>query len=182
MGESGQDFKQTLSKVVQDRINQANGRLKAANVGVAIQPIGKRLYLQATLPPRPGRKTTRHRQQRIALGIHVNPAGVSLAEKEARKVGALVDCGQFDWEPYLKGTALQPVTVADWLTRFEAEFRETMKPVTWKTDYRNAFVKLPPDELLTTDLLKSVLVTTEANTRTRRRCSLAFPVWLSSVA
>ncbi len=70
------------------RIEQANGRLKAANVGVAIEQSGNRLYLRATLPPKPG--ATRHEpyQQRISLssqGIRANPIGIKEAEAEARK-------------------------------------------------------------------------------------------------
>jgi integrase len=160
---------------MQDRISLANARLKNARVGVSIQQMGDRLYLQATLPPRPDRPDkTRSYQQRIALSIHSNPAGLALAEKEARKVGALLDCKQFSWEPYLKGEALKPQNVGDWLTRFEAEYRETVKPITWKSDYQTPFRKLDSDKPLTADHLRETLFRTQPNSKTRRRCTLAF--------
>ena len=34
-----------------ERINQANGRLRAAKIGATIYQVGNRLYLRATLPP-----------------------------------------------------------------------------------------------------------------------------------
>jgi integrase len=174
MPKTEQESKQTLSKVFLDRLAKANGRLKAANVGVSVERIGKSLYLVATLPPRPGSHKTRAHQQRIATGWRINAASIELAEKEARKVGALVDCEEFSWEPYLKGTALEPKTVSDWVTRFTAEFQETVAPITWKKDYHNAFVKLPADEPLTVELMKEVLRDVKQHSRTRRRCALAF--------
>ncbi|MEP0959442.1 hypothetical protein [Microcoleus sp. FACHB-1515] len=79
--------------MIEGKISQANGRLKTAAVGVRIEAKGDRLYLRATLPPRPGSSQQRAYQQRIALHYRANPYGVSLAEKEARKIGALIDCG-----------------------------------------------------------------------------------------
>jgi hypothetical protein len=72
---------------VSGRIAQANGRLKASWVRVTVQQTGDKLYLQATLPPKPDSEKTKPYQQRIALGIGAHVRGVSLAEKEARKVG-----------------------------------------------------------------------------------------------
>ncbi len=155
------------------RINQANGRLKAGNLGVAMQQIGGKLYLQATLPPKPDSSKTKPFQQRIALGLPANPAGVSLAEKEARKVGGLIASGEFSWQPYLvKGRRAD--TVGEWIARFEADVRETVKPVTWRSDYENPFKKLPGDQPLTIALLTSVLETIPDNSRLRKRCACTF--------
>ena len=109
------------------RIAQANGRLKAAKVGVQIQRVNGRLYLRSTFPPRPGSSKGTPHQQRLALGYHANPYAVSQAEKEARKVGALLDCGDFDWLPYLNErsiTPLLPQSVNHWVDRFEASYRD----------------------------------------------------------
>jgi len=76
--------------MIEGKLSQANGRLRAANVGVTIRQKGNHLYLRATLPPRPGSDRVQPFQQRIALGYHANPAGLKLAE-EARKIGALLD-------------------------------------------------------------------------------------------
>lgn len=156
------------------KIAQANGRLKAANVRVRLDQIGHKLYLQATLPPKPGSKGVAHYQQRIALGVNASPAGVSLAEKEARKVSALLDCKQFTWEPYLNATHRVPSRVSEWLTRFELEVRPTVSEITWRTDYHDALVRLDPDAPLTLELLEKAIDSTKPNSRTRKRVCQAF--------
>lgn len=152
-----------------DKINQANGRLKSARVRARIQRIGGRLYLQATLPPKPDSTETRNHQQRIALGISASPAGVSVAEREARKVSALLDCREFDWTPYLTPQHRQPETVGDWVERFEQEFKESVSETTWKTDYREVFIKLDEEKPLTIDLLEREILRTEPDSRSRKR-------------
>ena len=83
--------------MIEGRLAQANGRLKASNVGVSIETRGNRLHLRATFPPKPDSDKEKSSQQRLMLGFHANPAGLKLAEQEARKVGALLDCRQFSW-------------------------------------------------------------------------------------
>lgn len=100
----------------QGRLNQANGRLVSGKVGVKIEVKGNRLYLRATLPPKPDSPKRQPHQQRLALGYYANPAGISLAEAEARKVGALLDCKEFSWEPYLKASG-QALTITHWIER-----------------------------------------------------------------
>lgn len=154
---------------MEGKINQANGRLKTANVRVRIKARGNKLYLQATLPPKPGSDKVKAYQQEIALGVSASPAGVSLAEKEARKVSALLDCKQFDWTPYLSPQQKPPETVGEWLQRFELEFRPTVSEITWDTDYREVFIKLDESKLLTVDLCVRQISRTEPNSRSRKR-------------
>ncbi len=45
---------------MEGRISQANGRLKAARVGVSIEAKGNRLYLRATFPLGMGARTQVH--------------------------------------------------------------------------------------------------------------------------
>ncbi len=166
------DFRQGLVMTeIDGRIAQANGRLKAGRVGVAIERVHNRLYLRATLPPRPGANRKAVHQQRMALGIHANPAGVGLAEKEARKVGALLDCGEFDWTPYQRpGAGLhQAGSVGDWVTRFEAAYRPTVSGVTWKTDYERVFAQLDASAMLTPELLETAVLRFPVESRQRRR-------------
>ncbi|CBN58290.1 MULTISPECIES: hypothetical protein [Kamptonema] len=160
----------------EDKLDQLNQRLKAACVGVAVEASGSRLRLRATLPPKPGSTKPFPHQQRISLGYHKNPAGLALAEKEARKVGALLDCKQFSWEPYLPAVAPQRGTVREWIEKFTLwrSQNNPVKPVSWKTDYEQPFKRLPPDAILTTDLLNKTISQTKPNTRTRRRYCLAY--------
>lgn len=157
------------------RISQANGRLKNAQVGVQIEQRGNRLILRATLPPRPNSSKTEPFQQRITLGYHANPAGLKLAEQEARKIGALLDCGEFDWSVYVKTESRNNVqTIGDWIRRFEADYftrrrRSPQSETTWKDDYIKVFKTLPSEAMLTIELLKEAIDRTEADSRTRRR-------------
>ncbi|MBD2088890.1 site-specific integrase [Microcoleus sp. FACHB-1515] len=157
---------------ISGKIAQANGRLKSGRVGVRIEQIGEKLYLQATLPPRPTSRKTKPHQQRISLGVGAHPAGVKLAENEARIVGALLDAGKFEWTPYLKGKFKPAQSVGEWVERFEAAHRSKMAAVTWRSDYQEVFNSLPIDRPLTVELLQKAIEATPENTRTRRRWCL----------
>lgn len=159
---------------INPKINQANGRLKAAKAGVTILQRGDRLYLQAVLPPRPNSGKSLACQQQIALGIHANAVGVSLAEKEARKLGYLRDSKEFGWELYYPKVAQKTETIADWLAKFEQSKRAVICSTTWKTDYQRPFGTLPGGELITSELLLGAIAKTTPNTRQRRRFCLAF--------
>lgn len=172
MAELEREFSQELGKGIDGRISAANGRLRAANMRTHLERIGRKLYLRATLPPKPDSQKLNPFQQRIPLKIAANPAGISLAEKEARKVSALLDCGEFSWEPYLTTRGDSPQTVGDWVDRFAAEYRDQVEAITWRSDYEKVFRRLPMDEPLSEPLLKRVLLATKSNTRTRRRFSL----------
>lgn len=157
---------------ISGRIAQANGRLKNARVGVRIEQRCDKLILQATLPPRPNSNRTKPHQQRISLGVGAHPAGVKLAENEARIVGALLDAGKFDWTPYLNGKSKPARIVAEWIDRFAAEHQAQMAAVTWRSDYQEVFNALPIDRPLTVELLQRAIEATPENTRTRRRWCL----------
>lgn len=167
-----------MESTIEGRINQANGRLKAAKVGVSIEPNGGRLRLRATSPPKPGHAATKPHQQRISLGFHANPAGLKLAEAEARKIGALLDCGEFDWSPYISNH-VAPQTVGDWVAKYEVNYfnrraRNPKSETTWKHDYAQVFGELPSDELLTCELLLTAISTKAPDTRQRKRIVEAY--------
>lgn len=155
----------------QARLAQANTRLKTAKVGVTIEVSGKRLCLRGTFPPKASTKQYPH-QQRLYLGIHANPAGLKLAEQEAKRVGLLLDAEEFDWELYGQGQTCQ--TVGDWVARFEEDYftrrqRTPKTETTWRDDYLKALGKLPPDAVLTVALLRETIEATKPDTRTRKR-------------
>lgn len=160
------------------RIAQANGRLKAANVGVLIERVGQRLRVRATLPSKPGSTQQLPSQQRISLGVRANPAGLKVAEAEARKIGALVDCREFDWTPYLKGVRITPKTCRDWVEQFEGDYfqrrsRNYKTQTTWNGDYLKVFKRLPGEQPLTLDLVRELVLKTKPDTKTRKRCCMA---------
>ncbi len=163
---------------INEKINQANHRLKLAQVGVSIVQLGNRLYLQATLPPKPNSHRTKRHQQRIALHFYANPAGVQQAEKEARKVGALVACKEFDWAPYLKPDEPEPERVNEWVEKFKENYfiRRPSNPktqTTWKTDYQDVFRQLPQEQPLTSKVMIQAIASTKPDTRTRKRYCIA---------
>lgn len=135
---------------IQSRVNQANGRLKAVKTGASIQPRGNRLYLRATLPPKPSLGKTRPFRQEISLGVYANPAGVAHAENEARLIGALLSKQQFSWEPYLRGPQVEAQAISTWVQRFEADYftrrdRNPKSETTWQKDYHAVLKRLPTE-------------------------------------
>lgn len=165
---------------IQGKLNQANGRLKAANVGITIEAKGNRLYLRAVLPPKLDSNRHEPYQQRIALGIRANFWEVKVAEAEARKVGALLDCKHFSWQPYLKQVTEPPteIIIADWITKFEQHYfqrraRNPKSESTYHNDYWKVFKNLPQAETLDCELLLSTILKTSPDTRIRKRYCLA---------
>jgi integrase len=157
---------------VDTRISQANGRLKSAKVGVKIEMIGDRLYLRATLPPKPNSLKHEAYQQRIALGVRANPVGIKEAEAEARKIGALLDCREFEWSGYLNETSAA-MTAGDWVSKFEVDYftrreRNSKSQSTWRKNYWEALQRLPMDMPLTDEVLYKTVVLTTPDTRTRQ--------------
>ena len=163
-------------------MNQANGRLRASNMRVRILLRNERLYLRATLPPKPGSgKKGRYRQE-ISLGSKATVAGVKYAENEARKLAVSLDCKEFSWEPYLQQQEALDLekTVGDWLLKIEEHYwlahRLTeASQTTWKKDYERVFRELPRERALTVEVLQvqGAVSATEAGSRLRQRFCVA---------
>ncbi len=162
---------------IQGRVNQANGRLKSANIGVKIEKHGNRLFLRATLPPKPDSSKRQLHQQRIALGIYANPKGVATAEKEAFKIGGQLALREFSWLPYLKAPSKKEKTIADWIQELEKNYfhrreRTEKSQSTWDDDYQKVYKQLPGDKPLSKELLLELILATKPDSRTRKRyCS-----------
>ncbi|MFH7029385.1 MAG: hypothetical protein ACHBN1_29340 [Heteroscytonema crispum UTEX LB 1556] len=61
---------------ISTRLAQANGRLRASKIGIAIQQRGNALWLRGTFPPKPNSCKTKPHQQRISLKTKEQPLGV----------------------------------------------------------------------------------------------------------
>jgi len=123
-----------------------------------------RLYLRATLPPKPGAKNQKRHQQEIALQIYANPAGLERAEAEARKLGASLACREFDWSTYQPESAsAEGLTAQQWIERFRVHYcrTHTLTERTWQKHWNNIYKRLPADELLSADVLLAVVLSTE---------------------
>lgn len=154
-------------------LDVVNGRLRAGRVGVTVEQRGGKLYLVATLPPKPGSGKVRPYQQRIALGINANPAGLKRAELEAKRLGLQLAEKSFEWE-----VKPQDVITTDAIALFKAKYyaergSNPRTETTWSSTYATWFNKLPV-AVLTEELLLEVIKTTEVNTRARQAICLAF--------
>ena len=136
----------------QERLNRANGRLKAAKIPVRLKQIGQRLYARGTFPPPPGSVKDKPYQQRIALTLPANPRGLAIAESKAKEIGTRLEARTFLWADY-QGKKAE--TVKDWIERFKSKFEGA--DLTWRTDYQQPFNKLPPNAPLTAGLLRQTL-------------------------
>jgi hypothetical protein len=89
---------------INNRLGEANARLKAGKVGIAIEMDGTKLRLRATLPPR--QREGKWSQQRIPLNITATCDGLKQAESEAHSVRRDLNAGRFNWGQYIKSDAI----------------------------------------------------------------------------
>lgn len=181
MGQGGLDW--SLMMEISDRIQQANQRLKAANIRIAIEREGSKLRLRASLPPRIGEG--KHTQQRIPLSISATEEGLKQAESEAHAVRRDLDASRFSWEKYLKTEIVVevPKLVSDWVSAFETDYfdrrqRSQKSLTTWHGDYFQVFKRLPENKPLTSEIIRQLILTTPPDTKNRKR----YCIILSSLA
>ncbi|WP_375494411.1 site-specific integrase [uncultured Nostoc sp.] len=163
-------------KNIEHRIKEANGRLR--NYGINIEKIGGRLYLRATLPPKPQSLKDDWHQQKINITV-ANLDGVKLAEKEGKLIRLRLDTKTFDWNDYLKSELPnnKVKTIGELIQEFEKDYFERRQrnfktESTWKIEYQAVFKTLPQHEILNTEVLKQAILTTTPDTRTRKRFCL----------
>ncbi|MGB3493915.1 MAG: hypothetical protein WBA57_14390 [Elainellaceae cyanobacterium] len=149
-----------------------NERLRLSNMGVTIRQKGNRLYLRATLPPKPRSSKTRAHQQDVTLKLYANPAGLQRAEAEARKVGALLACKEFSWSLYGQPESKsETVTIGRWVERFKTHYMQThtLEERTWHRHWWEVYKRLPLDEVLSASVILAAVLKTEADTRHRKQ-------------
>ena len=158
-----------------------NHRLKIAQMGVSVEQINNRVFLRATLPPKPNSTKTKPYQQRIALGLYASREGFKRAEAEARLLGGLLACKSFQWDSYLKLPAALTDAVEcieDLIQRFEKYYFQTrdrnhQSETTWTIDYWRIFQKLPQTEILGVENILKAVTATTPDTKTRKRTCMA---------
>lgn len=117
---------------VEQAIDAANYRLKAARVKVRIASRGNSLQLRATLPLKPGdipKNGKSTKQYQISLGIPASLEGVVTAEEESYELGRLIARKTFTWtDKYLGQKRTKKIlTFQDILDNFEEEYFKTRK-------------------------------------------------------
>lgn len=160
-----------------DKINQ---RLKAAGLPVGIILRGRRLFLQATLPPSPGSTKTRPHQQQISCKLAVSVAGIMAAEKQARRLGGQLVDGTFTWSDWreLPATAAGP-TLADWLPKMKADYLgrrgDTERVLrTWRKEYEAPLLRFDQATVLTPESIRELILSVPAQQKSRQRVANAF--------
>lgn len=159
-------------------IAAVNQRLRDARVRCRVYQKNGGLYLQATLPPKPGSdprgngaaaRPTPY-QQKIYLGLPPSEEGLRIAEGEARLLGSKLLTNQFDWRDYLReGRSPETKPAAKWVEEFKANYLQThsLKASTWKGQWEKVFNRLPQATPLTSELLVELVLGTERDTRNR---------------
>lgn len=160
------DFNKELSK--------ANGRLKAAKLRVSIFRRQSKLWLRATLPPKPYLNRKDNYQQAVSLDANATIAGLKYAEQKAKQMAVELDSGKFDWANWIevKGASPESKTIKDWIKEYH-EYKLSVSKIssaTWRLEYLWPSKRLPQEEHLTVEILvKATLTESKPDTRTRRR-------------
>ncbi|WP_445630415.1 site-specific integrase [Nostoc sp. DSM 114167] len=158
-------------KNIEHRIKEANGRLR--NFGINIEQVGSRLYLRATLPPKPQSIKNNWYQQRINIAVATSD-GVKVAEESAKVLRLRLDTKTFDWSNYmeLEGKAIGQIIEEFEKDYFQRRAKNFKSESTWRVEYATVFKTLNPSSLLTSEVLKTAILATQPDTRTRKRfCS-----------
>jgi integrase len=167
-------------KSAEELLKEVNSRLRSGKAGVTVSPVGGMLYLRATLPPKPGSNKQSPYQQRISLGVRLNPPGVKRAEAEALKLSSELALDKFDWRNWQNDKQKQsPKTIADWVKDFETHYfsrreRNPKSTTTWEKDYKIPYARLPQHRQLGADVLIETALTYEPDTRSRQRACTAY--------
>jgi len=107
-------------------------------------------------------------------------AGLKVARVKAQEIDSQLLWGKFDWTPYLKGKAKPVQAVGEWVERYEASHweptpRSLTKENSYHKNYRLFFKRLPQDDVLTLNLLRTaILRESKPGTRNREFFCMAF--------
>jgi integrase len=146
-------------------VRSLNRALKADGHRVAVQARGNRLYLVATLPPKPASTKRKPHQQRIALHLGASRMGLRRAKAMAILLADQLDRDRFDWAEWaaLPGDEPETKTCADWVEAFRQHVwpkLPTDKNFNWRQRYLYfGLNKLPPDLPLTPEALTAAALT-----------------------
>ncbi|MBD2445952.1 hypothetical protein H6G76_02035 [Nostoc sp. FACHB-152] len=157
---------------IDQKIDEANSKLRAANTKVTIERRGSKLWLRATLPPKPHTNKQQSYQQKVSLGLNATPAGLQASVIKAKQMGLELESGKFSWSNWIE-TPEEAQLISEWLKRFQEDHWQKTKKTdaaqtTWK-DYQSIFNKLDGERSLTLHVLIEVVYKTEPNSRSRKK-------------
>jgi len=175
-------------------LTRQNAALKLKGHGVTLDVAGSRVRLRATMPPRPTDPSgSEPKQHRISTGLGY-PDQASEALQMAERLGNALErhrvgMESFDWSPWLSmgrkkglpasqseqastvsGTGAINLTYQWWRKQRK---RGPSADDSWKVDYQDPLAPLVGIEDLCPDHLVTLVQTSQAESRTRRRVSQA---------
>jgi integrase len=158
-----------------EKLAKANQQLDR----VSIRARGKKLSIRGTFPPKPG-DGSKPKSYEISTGKPATATGLEQVRAIAQEIESQLIRDKFDWIPFLKGKDKPAETVGEWIERFEANHwsitpQTPTKLNSYHKDYRLKLNHLPPDEPLTEELLRRVIVErSKPGTRNRKGYAMAF--------
>jgi len=158
-------------KEINDLIAKANTFLKSSRVSAKIERVSNRLYLRATLPPKPGHHRARPFQQRIALFLPCTKRGIRLAQSRAITLGNELIDNRFEWENWWKPRKSISVSTAGyWIDKFEKNYRSknTITDRSWRDGWLQHLNKVDKNSELTPELLINAVLKKKPNTAQRK--------------
>lgn len=157
-----------------DRLKEANQQFEK----VSLRPKGGKLYIRGKFPPKPGEKEWKRAE--IKTGCNATLAGLRVARLKAQEIDNQLQWEKFDWKPYLTGKQKPAELVKEWLEKYEQDHwektpRNATKEQSFLDCYQRYFMRIPPDEPLTLDLLRQTIVSkTESASRGRELACMSF--------
>ncbi|NJM00127.1 MAG: hypothetical protein HC924_15610 [Synechococcaceae cyanobacterium SM2_3_2] len=159
------------------RIRQANGRLKAGNVGIRIEIRRNEFYLRGILPAKPD-KSHPPKQQVLSTQILANIGNLPAVEQMARRISVQLADQSFNWNEHIRAKPktkdLPPQTIGQWIAKLDRHYQATRADTsasrnTWAKDYVRVYRELPQHDPLTADGLIHLITTTTTGSRLRIR-------------
>ncbi|MBW4598938.1 MAG: integrase [Calothrix sp. FI2-JRJ7] len=156
------------------KLEEVNARLRGAKLRVSIFQRQNKLWLRATLPPKPHIRREGNYQQAVSINCNATIAGLKYAEQKAKQMAVELDTGAFDWARWIevKPDNEEPKIIHEWINKFHEHKASTsaLASSTWKFDYLGVGRKLPQQEELSVEvLIKFIFANSKPDTRTRKR-------------
>lgn len=130
---------------------------KLDRVKIVTRPNTNKLYLRATLPPKPSE--SKPKQRYLPTGKPANEAGANQANKLAKRLDAELIEARFEWQNWDEkvAKALKPKTIRE----LAAEIIDRKRPKVLKSGLHSRYIvpfsKLPQDEAPTEALCREVI-------------------------
>jgi hypothetical protein len=132
--------------------------------------------LQGILPPRPTSDRTDRHQQRVPTGYLGNPAGIQLAEADARIIAGQLIRSEFKWTDHVTLFTAETVTAAELLEKFKESYLKHASITSWHSYYSIAYKWLPQNIPITAKEIIKVLERHSKATASRQKAFNAMSV------